>query len=119
MNLVDINNIVRTILNHALHHELDTILEVAAILRPRNQHTHVEHEDVTTQQALRHLLLLDTADQAPYQCRLAHAGLANMQRIVLFPSAEHLDGALQLLFSANQFVALLNLLVHQRHQLTP
>ena len=78
MDFVDINDIVWTVLDDALHHELDTVLEVAAILRPSNQRTHVEHVDATTQQALRHLLLLYTANQAPYQCRLAHARLANM-----------------------------------------
>ena len=42
-----------------------------------------------------------------------------MQRIVLVSAAQYLNGSLQLLFTANQWILLLIQVVHARHQLLP
>ncbi len=51
---------------------------------------------------LRHVALDDPARQALGDGRLADAGIADEQRIVLLPAAQHLDGAQHLRLTADQ-----------------
>ena len=62
---------------------------------------------------LRHLALDDLARQALGDRRLADAGLADIERVVLGAAAQHLDGALDLVLAADQRIdpALAGLLV--------
>ena len=64
-------------------------------------------------QHLGHLALDDLARQALGDRRLADAGLADIERVVLGAAAQHLDGALDLVLAADQRIdpALAGLLV--------
>ena len=53
-------------------------------------------------QNLRHVRVDDLARQALGDRRLADAWIANQERIVLLPAAQHLDGALHFGLAANE-----------------
>ena len=101
MNLVDEQNRVLVLLD-LLHHLLEALLEIAAISRSGEQRAHVEREHRRPAQHLRHRAVDDLARQAFCDRRLADAGVADQQRVVLLPSAEHLDRALHLGLAADQ-----------------
>ena len=94
-------------------HGLQPLLEVAAIARAGQQRAHVERVDHRLLQHLGHLALDDLARQALGDRRLADAGLADIERVVLGAAAQHLDGALDLVLAADQRIdpALAGLLV--------
>ena len=87
-------------------HRLEALLEIAAIARAGEQRAHVERIDRRVGQHLGHL----AADDAPRQPfgdrRLADAGIADIERVVLRAPAEDLDGALDLRLAANQRIDL-------------
>ena len=85
-----------------LHHGLQALLEVAAIARAGQQRAHVEREDGGVLQHLGHLAVDDLARQAFGDGGLADAGIADEQRVVLLPAAQHLDGAQHLRLAADQ-----------------
>ena len=85
-------------------HALQALFEVAAILGARHQRTQVQRIDDGIQQHVGHLALDDALGQALGQRGLAHAGLAHVERIVLAPAAQHLDGTLDLVAAADQRV---------------
>ena len=92
---------------------LEPLLEVAAVARAGQQRAHVEREHGGVLQHVGHFAV-DDAAREPFGDRgLADAGLADVQRIVLLPPAEHLDGAVDLLLAADQRIdlAVLRLLV--------
>ena len=92
---------------------LEALLEVAAIARAGEQRAHVEREHGRVAQHVRHLAVDDAARQAFGDRGLADAGIADEQRIVLLPAAQHLDGAADLGLAADQRIdlALARLLV--------
>src|SRR4030095_12475863 len=94
MNLVDEQDLVRFLLE-SLQHLLDALFEVAAIARPRKQCAEVQRVHLRAAKRLRHPALVN-AQRKPFgQRRLADTWLANKQRIVFSPAAEHLDHALE------------------------
>ena len=94
-------------------HRLQPLLEIAAIARSREQRAHVERIDRRAQQYLGHLALDDAARQPFGDRRFADARLADIERVVLGPSAQDLNRALDLGFAADQRIdlAALRLLV--------
>ena len=130
MYLVDVHDVIPSVHSggvlaaastslYTVHNHLDAVLKVTAILRASQQRTHVELIHLAAHQSFRHLTLFDESHQSPDQCRLAHTRLADMQRIVLVAAAQHLNGPLQLLLTANQRILLLIQVVHARHQFLP
>ena len=105
MDLVDEQDRARIVLD-LLHDGLQPLLEVAAIARAGEQRAHVEREDGRVLQHLGHLALDDLAGEAFGDGGLADAGIADEQRVVLLPAAEHLDGAQHLLLAADQRIDL-------------
>ena len=92
---------------------LEPLLEVAAIAGAGKERAHVEGEHGGVAQHVRHLAVDDAARQ-PFSDRgLADAGLADEQRVVLLPPAQHLDGPADLGLAADQRIdlALARLLV--------
>ena len=85
---------------------LEPLLEVAAIARAGEQRAHVEREHRRVAQHVGHFAVDDAARQAFGNRGLADAGLADEQRIVLLPAAQHLDGAVDLGFAADQRIDL-------------
>ena len=110
--LVDIDYVIAALLLHTVHDLLDAVLKVAPILCASQQRAHVELIDSTALQALGHPTLLYHPDQSPDKGCLAHTRFTHMQRIVLVAAAQHLNGALQLLFPSYQRVLLLVEVVH-------
>ena len=101
VDLVDEQDRVLVLLD-LLHHLLQALFEIAAIARAGEQRAHVEREDGRAGEHLRHLAADDLAREAFGDRGLADAGIADQQRVVLLPPAQHLDGALDLGLAADQ-----------------
>ena len=119
VDLVDIDDVLLALLLDAVHDLFDAVLEVAPILGACQQGTDVELVDATAFEAFRHATFLYQPGEAPYQRGLTHTGLSDVQGVVLVATAEHLDGALQLLFAAYQRVVVLVEVVHAGDQFAP
>ena len=100
------NRIEPGIVLDLLHDGLQPLLEVAAIARAGEQRAHVEREDRGILQDFRHLALDDLAGKTFGDGGLADAGIADEQRIVLLPAAQHLDRAQHLRLAADQRIDL-------------
>ena len=96
-----------------LDHLLEALLEVAAVARPGQERAHIEREHGRALEHVWHLAMHDAAREPFGDRGLADAGVADEQRIVLLPTAKHLDGAADLGVAADQRVdlALARLLV--------
>ena len=73
-----------------LEHALQALLEITAVLGARQQRAHVQREHLRGLQDLGDLAARDTPSQALSDGGLAHAGLADQQRVVLAAAAQHL-----------------------------
>ena len=91
---------------HFGQHRLETLLELAAIFRSRDQRAHVERHELLVAQRFRHVAVDDAKRETLDDRRLADAGLADEHRIVLGPARQHLDGAADLLVAANHRIEL-------------
>ena len=89
-----------------LDHLLEALLEVAAIARAGEQRAHVEREHRGVLEHVRHLAVDDAPGEPLGDRGLADAGIADEQRVVLLPAAQHLDGAVDLGVAADQRVDL-------------
>ena len=105
VDLVDEQDRVRLVLQR-LQHALQALLEVAAVLGAGQQRAHVERVDGGIGQHLGHVGLRDAPGQALGDRGLADAGLADQQRVVLAPAAQHLDHALDLVLAPDQRIDL-------------
>ncbi len=119
MDFVDVDDVAVVFLLNAVHNLLDAVLEVAAILRAGQQRADVELIDAAALQTLGHAALFYHARQSPDERRLTHAGLADVQRIVLVAPTEHLDGARQLVFAADERIVALVEVVHAGDKPSP
>ena len=90
------------LLARTVEYQFQTLFEVAPELCSGEQLSHVHAVYRGTLQSVRHLSLVYQGCQSVYQCRLAHAGIAHVQRVVLLHSAYHLYRPVQLFLSANQ-----------------
>ena len=105
VDLVDEQDRARILLE-LLDDLLQPLLEVAAIAGAGEQRAHVEREDRGVVQHFRHVALDDALGQALGDRRLADAGIADIERVVLGAAAEHLDGAVDLGLAADQRIDL-------------
>ena len=108
VDLVDEQDGARIILE-LLDDLLQPLLEIAAIARAGEQRAHVEREDGGVGQHVRHVALDDALGQALGDRRLADAGIADIERVVLGAAAQHLDGAVDLGLAADQRIDLARL----------
>ena len=106
MNFVDIHDVVAAFLLYAVHNHLDAVLEVAAILCTCQQRTHVKLIDLAAFQPFWHLSFFNHPYQSPDERCLTYTRLTHVQRVVLVPAAQHLDGSLQFFLSSNQRILL-------------
>ncbi len=83
-------------------HRLEPLLEIAAILRARHQRAQIERVDHGVREHVRHLAVDDLLGQTLGNGRLADAGLADQQRVVLAPTTQDLRGALHLAGATDQ-----------------
>ena len=89
-----------------LDHLLEALLEIAAVARAGEQRAHVEREHGRALEHVRNLAMHDAAREPFGDRGLADAGIADEQRIVLLPAAQHLDGAADLGVAPDQRVDL-------------
>jgi hypothetical protein len=101
MDLVDEQNGARIVLE-LLHDLLQPLLEIAAIARAGQQRAHVEREDRGVLKHFRHVAFDDALGEPLGDRRLADAGIAHIERVVLRAAAQHLDGAVDLGLAADQ-----------------
>ncbi len=85
---------------------LEALLELAAVLRPGEERADVERPDALALQALRHVAGDDPLRETLGDRRLADAGLADQDGIVLRAAREDLDHAPDLLVAADDRVEL-------------
>ena len=95
VELVDEENDVAA-LGDLLHHLLQALLELAAVLRARHERGQVERVDLLVLQELGHLVRGDARREALDDGGLADARLADQHRIVLRSAREDLHHALDL-----------------------
>ena len=90
-----------------VHHRLDALFELAAVLRAGDHHRQVEHHDAAIEQQLGHVAFDDALGEAFDDGRLADARFAEQHRVVLGAAAEDLDGPLDFVLAADDGVELL------------
>src|SRR3712207_9364239 len=105
MELVDEDDDVAR-LNDLLHDDFEAFLELAAVLRPRDERTEIQGDHAARQQIVRDFGLDDALCEALDDRRLAHARFADQDRIVLRPATENLEDALDLIRAADDRVKL-------------
>ena len=89
-----------------LEHLLEALLEVTAVARAGHQGAEVERVDLLVLERLGDVALDDVLGQALDDRRLADAGLADEDRVVLRPPREDLHDPLDLLLAADDRVEL-------------
>ena len=110
MDLVDID--YRAFLfRNAVHHAFDALLEVAAILRAGNERGEVDLENSCLLEAFRHVAGVDLGGESIHERSLADARFADMERVVLVLSAEHLHGPVKFRLASDQWVVMLQVVV--------
>ena len=87
-------------------HALQPLLELAPILRARDQRAHVEGEQALVPETLRHVAVDDAQGQTLDDGGLADAGLTDQHRIVLGAPGQDLDGPPDLLVAADHRIEL-------------
>src|SRR5882762_8056534 len=105
VDLIDEQDRIRVV-HQLLQHRLQALFEIAAILRTREQRTHVEHVYLAAREDLGNLAFDDASREAFGDGRLAHARLAYEKGIVLAPPAQRLDDALDLALATDQRIDL-------------
>ena len=93
-------------LGDLLHHLLQALLELSAVLRARDQRREVERVDLLALQELGHLVRRDPGREALDDGGLADAGLADQHRVVLRAPRQDLHDALDLRLAADDRVEL-------------
>ena len=89
-----------------LHDGFEPLLELALILRPGDQGAHVERIDDLRLEVLGHVAVDDPAGDALGDGRLADAGFAHEDRVVLRAAREDLQHAADLLVAADDRIEL-------------
>ena len=89
-----------------LHDPLEALLELAPVLRARDERSEVEHEHPAADEHLGHRALDDLLGQALDDGGLADARFADQHGVVLGPAGEDLDDPLDLLLPADHGVEL-------------
>ncbi len=105
MELVDEEDDVAP-LHDLLHDLLQALLELAAVLRARNEGSEVERVDLLVLQQLGNLVGGNPGGETLDDGGLADAGLADQHRVVLRPAREDLHHALDLGLAADDGVEL-------------
>ena len=119
VDLVDIDDVLVALFLNAIHDLLDAMFEVTTILCASEECADVELIDAAALQPFGYPPLFNHPCQAPDEGCLAHTRLAHMQGVVLVATTEYLDGAMQLLFTANERVVVLVELVHAGDEASP
>ena len=101
MNFIDEQNRAFGFLK-LVHHRLEAFLEIATIARARKERAHIERIDGGVSQNVRHFPLDNALGEALGNRRLADAGFADIERVVLGSPGKNLDGPFDLVLAADQ-----------------
>ena len=89
-----------------LDYVLEALLKLTAILGARNEARQIEHPDILVHEVLGHVAGCNLLSQALDDGRLAHAGVAQNERVVLGAARKDLHHALDFLFATDHGVEL-------------
>ncbi len=89
-----------------VHHGLDPLFELAAVLRAGDHHRQVEHDHALVAEQFRNVAVDHHLGKALDDGRLADARFAQEDRVVFLPAAENLHDALDLALAADHRVEL-------------
>ena len=106
VELVDEEEDTAVALLDLLENGLEALLELAAVLGAGDQRTHVEGEDGPVLQSLRHVAADDSLGESLDDRRLADAGLADEDGVVLRLAGEDAHDAADLLVPADHRIEL-------------
>ena len=106
VELIDEQDDLTLGLLYLLEHGLQAVLELAAVLGAGDQRAHIELDEVAVAQRARHVAGHDTLGDALDDGRLADARLANEHGVVLGATGQDLDGAANLIGTADDRVEL-------------
>uniref|UniRef100_A0A452ZKJ8 Uncharacterized protein n=1 Tax=Aegilops tauschii subsp. strangulata TaxID=200361 RepID=A0A452ZKJ8_AEGTS len=104
--LVDEEDDLALGLLHLLEHGLEPLLELAAVLGAGDERAHVERDEADVEQVAGHVPAHDALREALHDGRLAHAGLADEDGVVLCAAGEDAHDAADLLVAADDGVEL-------------
>ena len=110
VQLVDEHDDVR-VLGQLLHDRLEALFELTAILRPRHDQRDIQRQNALVGEEVRHVAEDDLLREPLDDGGLAHAGLADQDRVVLRAAAEHLLHAFELDVPSDQRI---ELVLHRR-----
>ena len=106
MQLVNEQHNLAVRLFNLFEHSFQTVFKLTTKFRARQHRAQIQRDHALVAQALRHV----TGNNAPRQPlddrRLAHARLANQHRVILRPTAQHLDHAPNLLVAPDHRIQL-------------
>ena len=106
VQLVDERDDLAVAVDDLLEDGLHAVFELTAVLGARDHRRDVERDEPLVPQALGHVALDDAPGQTFGDGRLAHAGLADEDRVVLGAARQHLDDAPDLLVAPDDGVEL-------------
>ncbi len=106
MQLVDKDDGAALVLRELLEDGLQALLELAAVLGAGKERRHVESEHSLVLERFRHLAIDDALRKALHDRRLAHAGLADQNRVVLGAALQDLDHAADLVVASDHRIEL-------------
>src|SRR5262249_54397678 len=89
---------------HLVHHRLDALFELTAVLGAGDHHGQIEDDDAAVAEQVGDAAIDDRLSETPRHGRLAYPGLSQKYRVVLLTTAEDLDDTLDLICSANDRV---------------
>ena len=104
VELVDEEQDAALALLHLAEDGFQPLLELTPVLGPGDEGAHVQGEDRLVLQALGHIAVENALGQTLHHGSLAHAGLADEDRVILGLAAEDLDGVPDLRVPANDRV---------------
>src|SRR5258708_24460174 len=87
-------------------HTLESLLELAAVFRARQNRTHIERVDMRGLKRLGNLAQMDLQRQPFGDGRFPHAWLTNIDRIIFAPAAKNLNRSLQFGSTSDQRINL-------------
>ena len=94
------------VLLHLVDGLFNALLEFAPVLSPGDHAGQVQRQDLLVQQLLRHIRRGDALGQTLGNSRLAHAGLADQNGVILGAAGQNLDDPLNFLFPSDDRVQL-------------
>jgi hypothetical protein len=106
VQLVDEQHDLAGSLGDLLEQRLEALLELAAELRPRQQRAEIQGQDLAVLEAVGNVARHDAVGEPLDDGRLAHAGVAEQDRVVLGAATQHLHHATDLGVTADDRVEL-------------